>query len=136
MLKRIAVGAAAGAMLVGSTAHATENDGIDGFFENIPGKFSANVAIASDYVFRGISQTGAAPALQGGFDWAHSIATDELPLNLSLGVWGSNVDFADGDNASVELDYRSEEHTSELQSLMRISYAVFCLKKKTKKKQQ
>src|SRR3546814_2597060 len=30
---------------------------------------------------------------------------------------------------------RSEEHTSELQSLMRISYAVFCLKKKTKKNQ-
>src|SRR3546814_2353673 len=30
------------------------------------------------------------------------------------------------------LDYRSEEHTSELQSLMRISYAVFCLKKKNK----
>src|SRR3546814_4960761 len=29
-------------------------------------------------------------------------------------------------------DKRSEEHTSELQSLMRISYAVFCLKKKTK----
>src|SRR3546814_1036131 len=29
-------------------------------------------------------------------------------------------------------DRRSEEHTSELQSLMRISYAVFCLKKKTK----
>src|SRR3546814_10310557 len=29
---------------------------------------------------------------------------------------------------------RSEEHTSELQSLMRISYAVFCLKKKTKKR--
>src|SRR3546814_10308727 len=29
---------------------------------------------------------------------------------------------------------RSEEHTSELQSLMRISYAVFCLKKQTKKK--
>src|SRR3546814_2947332 len=31
---------------------------------------------------------------------------------------------------------RSEEHTSELQSLMRISYAVFCLKKKTKKHSQ
>src|SRR3546814_3144967 len=30
---------------------------------------------------------------------------------------------------------RSEEHTSELQSLMRISYAVFCLKKKKKQKQ-
>src|SRR3546814_6507293 len=35
-------------------------------------------------------------------------------------------DQVDGD------DHRSEEHTSELQSLMRISYAVFCLKKKTK----
>src|SRR3546814_5540462 len=31
-------------------------------------------------------------------------------------------------------DHRSEEHTSELQSLMRISYAVFCLKKKKKHK--
>src|SRR3546814_1658766 len=31
---------------------------------------------------------------------------------------------------------RSEEHTSELQSLMRISYAVFCLKKKTPHQQQ
>src|SRR3546814_4978426 len=31
---------------------------------------------------------------------------------------------------------RSEEHTSELQSLMRISYAVFCLKKKKKPKQE
>src|SRR3546814_7315760 len=31
---------------------------------------------------------------------------------------------------------RSEEHTSELQSLMRISYAVFCLKKKKKKQQK
>src|SRR3546814_6495411 len=31
---------------------------------------------------------------------------------------------------------RSEEHTSELQSLMRISYAVFCLKKKKKKQQR
>src|SRR3546814_4236532 len=34
--------------------------------------------------------------------------------------------------ASLTVPVRSEEHTSELQSLMRISYAVFCLKKKTK----
>src|SRR3546814_3412084 len=32
---------------------------------------------------------------------------------------------------AIDIDYRSEEHTSELQSLMRISYAVFCLQKKT-----
>src|SRR3546814_13984297 len=48
--------------------------------------------------------------------------------------------FGRADEACAELDarrahfqIRSEEHTSELQSLMRISYAVFCLKKKKKK---
>src|SRR3546814_8446862 len=38
--------------------------------------------------------------------------------------------------AAGAIDARSEEHTSELQSLMRISYAVFCLKKKTTKSAQ
>src|SRR3546814_4216834 len=47
--------------------------------------------------------------------------------------------YVDGPDAPDENDWlailrgRSEEHTSELQSLMRISYAVFCLKKKKKK---
>src|SRR3546814_3867624 len=36
----------------------------------------------------------------------------------------------------LAFEHRSEEHTSELQSLMRISYAVFCLKKKQTKKQK
>src|SRR3546814_5992091 len=40
----------------------------------------------------------------------------------------------DVDESGVVHEYRSEEHTSELQSLMRISYAVFCLKKKTSNK--
>src|SRR3546814_5188532 len=35
---------------------------------------------------------------------------------------------------AINVNDRSEEHTSELQSLMRISYAVFCLKKKSNKK--
>src|SRR3546814_9064210 len=35
-----------------------------------------------------------------------------------------------GRKSAFVADWRSEEHTSELQSLMRISYAVFCLKKK------
>src|SRR3546814_1217686 len=39
---------------------------------------------------------------------------------------------AQEDRAFVAADMRSEEHTSELQSLMRITYAVFCLKKKNK----
>src|SRR3546814_5430953 len=39
---------------------------------------------------------------------------------------------SDSEKATGAAQYRSEEHTSELQSLMRISYAVFCLKKKKK----
>src|SRR3546814_2293267 len=47
----------------------------------------------------------------------------------------ANAAAADGIDAmlftqTIDLVFRSEEHTSELQSLMRISYAVFCLKKK------
>ena len=45
----------------------------------------------------------------------------------------SVVNFNDRD-INVLTDFRSEEHTSELQSHVRISYAVFCLKKKKKKK--
>src|SRR3546814_9937824 len=40
------------------------------------------------------------------------------------------------DDTSLTVAFRSEEHTSELQSLMRISYAVFCLKKKKKIQQK
>src|SRR3546814_4241439 len=48
------------------------------------------------------------------------------------GVIDARTDALDAGDFKV-LDHRSEEHTSELQSLMRISYAVFCLKKKKKK---
>ncbi len=60
--------------------------------------FTSNVGFVSDYAFRGISQTMGDPALQGGFDYAHS-------SGLYLGVWGSNVSgtqFADG---SLETDF-------------------------------
>src|SRR3546814_8982650 len=53
------------------------------------------------------------------------------PISIAAAQFGERADISDG------VIYRSEEHTSELQSLMRISYAVFCLKKKkTKKKSQ
>src|SRR3546814_5052900 len=45
------------------------------------------------------------------------------------GVLGGRS-WRDGDDSAAANAARSEEHTSELQSLMRISYAVFCLKKK------
>src|SRR3546814_10232573 len=49
-------------------------------------------------------------------------------------LWWQNIgDASSGAKTPQEaMDARSEEHTSELQSLMRISYAVFCLKKKNK----
>src|SRR3546814_2118026 len=43
---------------------------------------------------------------------------------------------AEGGRKTCSFTLRSEEHTSELQSLMRISYAVFCLKKKTQQQVQ
>src|SRR3546814_10909197 len=46
---------------------------------------------------------------------------------------GAADDLDDADGHVRAQSLRSEEHTSELQSLMRISYAVFCLKKKTTK---
>ncbi|MCP5427660.1 MAG: hypothetical protein H6964_10975 [Chromatiaceae bacterium] len=59
------------------------------------GPISANVALTSDYVWRGTSQTDSGPAIQGGFDYAHE-------SGFYLGVWGSNVDF--NDDADIELD--------------------------------
>src|SRR3546814_8314115 len=53
-----------------------------------------------------------------------------------IGVAGLGDDEArDQRQETAELAGRSEEHTSELQSLMRISYAVFCLKKKNNNQQ-
>src|SRR3546814_7357119 len=54
-----------------------------------------------------------------------------LDLHAAPGGQGTDLPIADRDPDAPSLwDSRSEEHTSELQSLMRISYAVFCLKKK------
>src|SRR3546814_7245070 len=57
-------------------------------------------------------------------------------VSMSHGFGGLPEDgdyLANGASANLLISTRSEEHTSELQSLMRISYAVFCLKKKNPK---
>jgi uncharacterized protein (TIGR02001 family) len=69
----------------------------------LPGSFSANVGLYTDYTFRGISQTQEKPAVQGGIDW--SLDTGYQGVGVYLGAWGSNVDFNDGDEAQVEMDF-------------------------------
>ena len=67
----------------------------------IPGDFSANVAVTSNYIFRGISQTDNIPAVQGGFDYDVGLFEK---IKAYAGIWASNVNFSDGDQAQVELD--------------------------------
>jgi hypothetical protein len=59
--------------------------------------FTSNVGLTSDYVFNGISQSFRTPALQGGFDYAHS-------SGLYLGTWASNISGNQYTNASMEWD--------------------------------
>src|SRR3546814_7581138 len=69
---------------------------------------------------------------QGVVRRAHRLGVDgELLVDAVVGVGGGQAGDRDlGGLDGKSLQPRSEEHTSELQSLMRISYAVFCLKKK------
>src|SRR3546814_1177386 len=65
-------------------------------------------------------------------DYAFALAVQNIVWGFSQPVAGAMVDrFGTRWIAVAGGVLRSEEHTSELQSLMRISYAVFCLKKKT-----
>lgn len=68
----------------------------------IPGEISAGVALTSDYVFRGISQTDRDPAIQGNIEY--SLETGVAGTSAYVGFWGSNVEFNDGDEAHLELD--------------------------------
>src|SRR3546814_5012796 len=89
--------------------------GIDGFpFEDDDGL----------YFLWGGGNIGKLNAARSGF---------EGPVRQLVDADGDHVGYEG--NGLIKANGRSEEHTSELQSLMRISYAVFCLKKKKKKRQ-
>lgn len=65
-----------------------------------PHSFTGNMTLASEYIFRGIGQTNRKPALQGGFDYAHT-------SGAYVGIWGSNVSWLSdvgGVSSSIELD--------------------------------
>src|SRR3546814_4120283 len=60
----------------------------------------------------------------------HVVIPIEMPLVPKMGTYPRKLSRIDSSSHIITGILRSEEHTSELQSLMRISYAVFCLKKK------
>src|SRR3546814_3081360 len=64
--------------------------------------------------------------------WGTKLAIDMINERGGVAGYKIQATYADAQSKTdVAINERSEEHTSELQSLMRISYAVFCLKKKT-----
>ena len=66
--------------------------------------FTGNVALTSNYIFRGVSQTQNQPAIQGGFDYSHS-------SGIYVGTWASNVgwvtrsDYSAKNDNSMEWDF-------------------------------
>ena len=60
-------------------------------------EITGNVALSSDYMFRGVSQTDSTPAISGGFDYSHE-------SGFYAGVWASNIDSGFYSEANVEID--------------------------------
>src|SRR3546814_2760127 len=98
--------------------------------------------VCSSDLARAIGYPVLIKAASGGGGRGMKVVPDEDQLETLMSQAGSEAKAAFGD-ATVYMEkylgnprhiefQRSEEHTSELQSLMRISYAVFCLKKKKK----
>jgi uncharacterized protein (TIGR02001 family) len=81
--------AIAGSLAAGTSAQATEVFG---------GDLSANIAVVSNYYFRGVTQTSDSAAAQGGVDLEGIGGT-----SIYVGTWASNVDFGDG--TSYEIDF-------------------------------
>jgi uncharacterized protein (TIGR02001 family) len=84
MTLRFAPFAAAAALVVAGPAAAQDGPSLD-----------FNLGVASDYVFRGVSQTDEDPQVSGGADLSVG--------QFYAGVWGSNVDFSDSTDAEFDL---------------------------------
>src|SRR3546814_2057505 len=98
------------------------------------GEFGA-VSVVSGHI-RGLTNTIPlhVEILYNEYNFSAAFAVASLLALLALATLAlkSWVEWRTHRATPLYVTRRSEEHTSELQSLMRISYAVFCLKKKTK----
>src|SRR3546814_3330441 len=92
-------------------------EGARGFLDSIPALRNRECIICGE---------GVAIPIRVAFD---NLAEEKRPAS-SDPVFTDLWQQTGGETEILERTVRSEEHTSELQSLMRISYAVFCLKKK------
>ena len=70
-----------------------------GFISLSAAEVEYNVALANDYIWRGMSQTDEDPAVSGGFDVSSS------DNGAYFGVWGSYVDFGSESETNKEVDY-------------------------------
>src|SRR3546814_1253749 len=95
------------------------------------GEGSAAMAGLRDEAMPTVRNIAPVPALSGQF--THYLENHSLPVQHAEVRQGAEKDVVVTLVSHLPSDgIRSEEHTSELQSLMRNSYAVFCLKKKIK----
>jgi uncharacterized protein (TIGR02001 family) len=82
--RKLGLIALAGGLLAASPALAEDKD------DGIPGELAVTLALTTDYVFRGISQTDSGPAVQGTVDYAYMFRDE---IGVYAGLFGSNVDF-------------------------------------------
>ncbi len=90
MNKKLAM--AMGLVLAGTSAMVSAEENSMGL------EFSANVAMTTDYVFRGYSQSDEELSVSGGFDVAHT-------SGIYAGIWGASIDGDGYGNAVMEADY-------------------------------
>src|SRR3546814_6040986 len=98
--------------------------------EKAPATESDHEHAVSDQQTASSDQTASASDSGAAVDGATAAASDATVFDFADA--GSLISAASAGNEGISTGTRSEEHTSELQSLMRISYAVFCLKQKNK----
>jgi len=94
-LNKLACATSVALVVASSAARAEEGPHTDTLGDS-PHSISANIGVVSNYIWRGVTQTGDDAAVQGGVDYGHA-------SGLYAGAWASNIDWGGGD-PSYELD--------------------------------